>query len=171
MDTSRCGRDDDDAGIARGARRFDARRRARFDARSRREGRRRRAARVNRDDRLTPRRTLDRSIGSEPRRLVRPRLRHHGGFLVQRGEQEQGRHMEREHPVRLPVEPEEVHSGHEDGLRRSEEAGRPRGFDRVPEGEHQVGVRPRVRAARASRRASLARPASFVASHRARNIF
>ena len=79
--------------------------------------------------------------------------------------------MEREHPVRLPVEPEEVHSGHEDGLRRSEEAGRPRGFDRVPEGEHQVGVRPRVRAARASRRASLARPASFVASHRARNIF
>ena len=39
----------------------------------------------------------------------------------------------------LPVEPEKVHSGHEDGLRRSQEAGRSRQLDRVLEGEHQVG--------------------------------
>ena len=88
-------------------------------------------------DELTPIARLA-NVGPEPRRFVRTRLRHHGGFLVLGGEQEQGRDVERRHAVRLPVEPEKVHPGHEDGLRRSQEAGRSRRLDRVPQGEHQV---------------------------------
>lgn len=88
-------------------------------------------------DGLTPIARLA-NAGPEPRWFVRTRLRHHGGFLVLGGEQEQGRDVERRHPVRLPVEPEKVHPGHEDGLRRSQEAGRSRRLDRVPQGEHQV---------------------------------
>ena len=54
--------------------------------------------------------TLTRDAGPEPRRPVRARLRHDGGVRVLRGEQEQGREVGRRDALRLPVEPEEVHS-------------------------------------------------------------
>ena len=46
--------------------------------------------------------------------------------------------MERRDVVRLLVEPEEVHSGDEDGLRWLEETARQSRFDRVLERKHQV---------------------------------
>ena len=88
-------------------------------------------------DELTPIARLA-NAGPEPRWFVRTRLRHHGGFLVLGGEQEQGCDVERRHAVRLPVEPEKVHPGYKDGVRGSQEAGRPRGFDRLPQGRDQV---------------------------------
>lgn len=66
-----------------------------------------------------PKLTTVTRIGPQPRRSVRPRLRHDGGFRVLRREQEQGRQVGRGHALRLPAQPEEVHPGHEDGLRRA----------------------------------------------------
>ena len=66
-----------------------------------------------------PKRTTETRIGPQPRRSVRPRLRHDGGFRVLRREQEQGRQVGRGHALRLPAQPEEVHPRHEDGLRRA----------------------------------------------------
>ena len=66
-----------------------------------------------------PKLTTETRIGPQPRRSVRPRLRHDGGFRVLRREQEQGRQVGRGHALRLPAQPEEVHPGHEDGLRRA----------------------------------------------------
>jgi len=106
----------------------------------------------------------------EPRGFVRTRLRNHGGFLLQRGEQEQGCHLERIHAVRLPLEPEKVHPGHEDGVRGSQEAGRSRGFDCVPQGRDQVskkfseaGRRARVLRRRERPRTTTTTPSSFSA--------
>lgn len=66
-----------------------------------------------------PKRTTETRIGPQPRRSVRPRLRHDGGFRVLRREQEQGCQVGRGHALRLPAQPEEVHPRHEDGLRRA----------------------------------------------------
>ena len=66
-----------------------------------------------------PKRATETRIGPQPRRSVRPRLRHDGGFRVLRREQEQGCQVGRGHALRLPAQPEEVHPRHEDGLRRA----------------------------------------------------
>ena len=62
--------------------------------------------------------------GTKLRRPFRSRFRHHGRFLLLRGEQKQRRQVGRDDVVRLLVEPEEVHSRDEDGFRRLEETAR-----------------------------------------------
>ena len=80
------------------------------------------------------------TTGTKLRRPFRSRFRHHGGFLLLCGEQKQRRQVGRDDVVRLLVEPEEVHSGDEDGLRWLEETARQSRFDRVLERKHQVTV-------------------------------
>ena len=80
------------------------------------------------------------STGTKLRRPFRSRFRHHGRFRLLRGEQKQRRQVGRDDVVRLLVEPEEVHSGDEDGLRWLEETARQSRFDRVLERKHQVTV-------------------------------
>jgi hypothetical protein len=81
---------------------------------------------------LTPHPPPPPQPGPQPGRPFRPRQRHNGGVRVQRREQKQRRQVGNRHPLRLPVEPEEVHPGNEDGFRGAEKTagqGRPH---RVP---------------------------------------
>jgi hypothetical protein len=81
---------------------------------------------------LTPHPPPHPQPGPQPGRPFRPRQRHNGGVRVQRREQKQRRQVGNRHPLRLPVEPEEVHPGNEDGFRGAEKTagqGRPH---RVP---------------------------------------
>ena len=42
------------------------------------------------------------------------------------------------HSLHVPGEPQKVHPGHKDGIRRSQEGEGPKRFDRLFEGEHSV---------------------------------
>merc|ERR1712216_246281 len=90
--------------------------------------RRRRQGREDLQDevRAVPRRRTGgrTQTGTKLRRPFRSRFRHHGRFLLLRGEQKQRRQVGRDDVVRLLVEPEEVHSRDEDGFRRLEETAR-----------------------------------------------
>lgn len=83
------------------------------------------------------------TTGTKLRRPFRSRFRHHGRFLLLRGEQKQRRQVGRDDVVRLLVEPEEVHSRDEDGFRRLEETARQSRSDCVFERQHQVNEPPR----------------------------
>jgi hypothetical protein len=60
--------------------------------------------------------------GAQPARPLRSSVRHHPRLCLLHGQQEHGRRLGGGHPVRLPLQPQEVHSRHKDGLPGAQEA-------------------------------------------------
>jgi len=79
------------------------------------------------------RQTQDRA---QPARSHRPPDRPGTGLQLHERQQVQGHHVERGHAWRVPIKPQEVHSWHQDGLRRPQEEGRERRCHRLLEGRH-----------------------------------
>ena len=65
--------------------------------------------------------------GPQPQRPVWPQDGPGARLLVHGRQHQEGHHVERGHALRVPAQPQEVHPGHQDGLCRPQEGGRPQG--------------------------------------------
>lgn len=74
--------------------------------------------------------------GSESERPVRAPVRPGGELLVLNGQQELRHYLGRRHALRVPARPQELHQGHQDGLRGDQVRQGPQGPDCVFEGLH-----------------------------------
>lgn len=88
---------------------------------------------------LTPPRRRERrgnKARPQPMGAVRPSKRHCRRLFLHSRQQKLRDHVGRPNALRLPSQPEEVHQGHEDGIRRPEEGARPSRSDRLSQGKH-----------------------------------